>query len=118
MDIKTDVRLEFLTEGLLTATRLNQTFLAVLVERLLAGGALTPGDVYEALEAEQDVIEGLRSDPTLAARTSAALAASSLEQLAGRLAERLLSMPAGRPLLGEWRLDPADPLFPHLAAND
>ncbi|MCY1648145.1 hypothetical protein OVA11_14065 [Caulobacter sp. SL161] len=95
------------------AATANQHFLAFIIARLVARGALTALDVSDAIESERRIIESLRRegpDPRLLANASDALAELLADSFRGH---GLSALPFSR-----WSLDPADPCWPALPDND
>lgn len=100
------------TEAFDAATA-NQHFLAIIIARLVARGALTALDVSDAIESERRIIETLRReglDPRLLASASDALAELLADSFRGH---GLSSLPWSR-----WSFDPADPCWPAFPDND
>lgn len=114
MDRETEALIEAASADAWAAAHVNQRFVAMIVSRLVELKVLEAIDVYNALFAEQEFIEDLRRQK----EPGAVLAAISLERLAGLLAHRILGHGRTAGLLGEWLLDPSDPLFPDVPAND
>lgn len=107
------------TAGLaIMAGTANLVFLSGVVNALVKRGVLSEFDLFQSMADEQEFIESLRrhGDPSMAAEVQQA--AGWLERLNELLCRRLYGPEHGRSLLGEWRLDPADPCFPQGPAND
>lgn len=113
-----EFRFESLAGLAIMAGRANLVFLSGVLHALVKSGALSEFDLFQSLADEQEFIEGLRlfGGPSMASEVQQA--AGWLERLNELLCRRLYGPEHDRSLLGEWRLDPADPCFPHGPAND
>lgn len=112
-DDEIDARFERLADDTFEAAIANQTFLAAIVVGMVRGGLLPLPLITDALAAQQDVIERHRQEGF-----DQRLSALALERLAAQLRRNFDVPPDVRSLLDEWRLDPADPTWPHLPDND